>query len=334
MSLSVSHNAPRPSPPASLQWPPPVFVGIDVAWRTLDLATSLNTKITTFSNDPQGFCQLLAFLEPLAPALIVLEATGNLEAPLWQWLDEHQLPVARINPRQARDFAKAHNRLAKTDALDARTLTDFARLIQPRITPFPGELQLQLQALVTRRRQVIDLLTQEKNRHRATADACCQNFVAQAIAFYQQQLDQLQSQINTLIEQDAALAHQRQLLQSVPGIGPVVSAALLTHLPELGKLNRQEIARLAGLAPINRDSGQMRGKRMIGGGRAGVRQALYMAALVASRRNARIKAFYQHLIAQGKSKMTALVAAMRKLLVILNTMIKNQQPWEYQSQLA
>ena len=326
MSLSVSQSL---SPD-----PAPIYVGIDVAARTLDVATSHNAKVITFANDPQGFVQLLAFLEPLQPQLIVLEATGHLEAALWQWLDEHHLPVARINPRLVRDFAKAHNRLAKTDAIDARTLAQFARDLQPRITAFPGEIQLKLQSLVTRRRQIIDMLTQEKNRLSRAFDENCQALIQQAIDFYHQQLDAIQKQITQLIEQDPTMSRQRQLLQSVPGMGPVVSAALLTQLPELGQLNRQQIARLVGVAPINRDSGQMRGQRMIGGGRAGVRQALYMAALVASRRNPRIKAFYEHLVEQGKARMTALIAAMRKLLVIVNTMLKNQQPWEDQTQNA
>lgn len=314
--------------------PAPIYVGIDVAGQKLDVATSVSTKVSTFSNDPQGFSKLLDFLTPLKPALIVLEATGGLERALWQWLDEHALPVALINPRQARDFAKAHNRLAKTDAIDARTLAEFASVIQPRITAFPGQIKLQLQSLVTRRRQIIDMLTQETNRLSRQADDACRDMIQQAIEFYSQQLEAVGKQITTLIEQDETMCQQRKLLQSVPGVGPAVSAALITQLPELGKLNRQQIAKLVGVAPINRDSGLMRGRRTTGGGRATVRQPLYMAALVATSRNDRIRAFYQHLIAQGKSKKTALIACMRKLLIILNSMLKNQQSWENQTKMA
>jgi transposase len=314
--------------------PAPIYVGIDVAGRKLDVATSVSTKVTTFTNDLEGFSKLLDLLAPLKPALIVLEATGGLERALWQWLDEHALPVALINPRQARDFAKAHNRLAKTDAIDARTLAEFASVIQPRITAFPGQIALKLQSLVARRRQIIDMLTQEKNRLSRQADDACRDMIQQAIEFYNQQLVAVGKQITSLIEQDQAMSQQRKLLQSVPGIGPAVSAALITRLPELGKLNRQQIAKLVGVAPINRDSGLMRGRRTTGGGRATVRQPLYMAALVATSRNDRIRTFYQHLIAQGKSKMTALIACMRKLLIILNSMLKNQQSWENQTKLA
>lgn len=307
--------------------PSPPCVGIDVSARHLDLASTASPRVFRFPYTPQGLAALRDHLRPLRPGRVVLEATGKLERPLWRMLEQEGQPVALVNPRQVRDFAKAHNRLAKTDAIDARTLADFARLVQPRITAFPQPQRARLQALTARRDQVNRMLTREKNRLSREEDAFCQALIAQAIDLYARQLRTIAQEIQALIQQDAQLQGRRELLGSVPGIGPVVSAALLAHLPELGRLNRRQIAKLVGLAPINRDSGMMRGRRTISGGRAAVRRPLYMATLVATRHNRRLHAFYQHLIAQGKTKMTALVATMRKLLCILNAMIKQQQPW-------
>lgn len=320
----------QPLSPIPSSVPSPLWAGIDVSAGALDLATTAAAKVVRFPYDSQGLASLVERLGPPRPGRIVIEATGKLERRVWATLQHHGLPVALVNPRQVRDFAKAHNRLAKTDAIDARTLADFARVVEPRVTELPDPQRRRLQALAARRDQVIGMQTRERNRLSREDDGFCRSLIEQAIEFYTRQLHALGQEIEAVLSQTPELKHRRELLASVPGIGPVVSAALVAGLPELGRVNRREIARLVGVAPINRDSGALRGKRTIAGGRRAVRRPLYMAALVASRRNPRLRVFYQHLIAQGKAKMTALVAVMRKLLCILNVILKQQQPWSEQ----
>ena len=239
------------------------------------------------------------------------------------------MSFAVVNPRQIRDFARAMNQLAKTDAIDARVIARFAALMNPTPHEKLPENQEKLRSLRTRRNQVVDMLTQEKNRLATQHDPEIRQLIERAIKWYKEQLKEINQQIEQRIEADDSLRQKVALLTSVPGVAMATASALLTEMPELGKLNRREAARLAGLAPVNRDSGKMRGKRMIGGGRRTVRRALYMATLVATRYNPRIRQHYQHLLSQGKKKLVALAACMRKLLLILNNILKTNNPWNY-----
>ena len=258
----------------------------------------------------------------------------GLERRLADALTAAAIDVAVVNPRQIRDFARAHNQLAKTDAIDARIIARFARIMQPPIYRSPAPAQRKLQAMVTRRHQVSRMLTQERNRLDRIEDAMIRRMIRNAIGVYERQMVVLEMEIRQCIEQDEAMRDRYTLLQSAPGVGPTTAATLLAELPELGRLNRQAIARLAGVAPINRDSGEMRGRRTIAGGRAPVRRALYMATLVASQHNPVIRRYYQHLQQNGKPKRLALTACMRKFLIILNTIIKTATPWRCHPQTA
>jgi transposase len=305
-----------------------ITIGIDVAKTHWDVATSNQKKVERFSADAEGLARLLVWIRKLTPQLICLEATGGCESRLVDALHEARLPVKVINPRQIRDFARSCGQLAKTDEIDARIIALFA-VKMDHLTPDEPlpENQKKLRDLQARRKQVVSTLTQEKNRLGSTFNPAVRPAVEQAIEFYQQQREELDRQINELLNSDADMKRQQQLLVTVPGVGSVTAANLLAELPELGRLNRGQAAKLVGLAPINRDSGQFRGKRMIGGGRASVRQALFMATLVATRFNPVIKTHYHHLLQQGKCKMVALTACMRKLLLIINAMIKANSPW-------
>ena len=304
------------------------FVGIDVAKDACEVAIDGQLQTRRFAADETGLAELASWLQSLTPACIALEATGGWEIPFVRALQQRGLPVAVVNPRQIRDFARAMNRLAKTDRIDALTIARFATLMQPRLAEKPGENQEKLQALQTRRQQVVDMLTQEKNRLGTTRDHDIRRQIGEVIQLYEQQLKRLDGELAQRMQADPELQQNAKLLTSVPGIANVTAHALLVEMPELGTLNRRQAARLAGLAPLNRESGKFRGKRMISGGRLPIRRALYMATLAATRWNSRIREHYQHLLQQGKKKMVALTACMRKLLCILNTMLKNQQPWQ------
>jgi transposase len=258
--------------------------------------------------------------------LVVLEATGGIELPLVGALAAAGLPVVVVNPRQVREFARATGRLAKTDAIDAQVLARFAEAVQPALRPLPDAATQQLSSLVTRRRQVIEMLTAEKNRLRTTAPAV-RDHVKEHILWLERSLSDLDRELEQAIHSSDIWRAQDDLLQSAPGVGQVLSTTLLAELPELGTLNRKEIAALVGVAPLNRDSGTLRGRRTVWGGRSQVRAVLYMAALVATRFNPVIRAFYQRLQAAGKPKKVALTACMRKLLTILNAMMRHQIPW-------
>lgn len=310
------------------------FVGIDVAKEQCEVAVDGEHQTRSFAVNELGLNELSDWMRTLAPTLIAMEATGGCETPFLQTLQRQGWPVAVINPRQIRDFARAMNRLAKTDRIDALTIARFAALMQPNPAEIPGEHQEKLQALQTRRQQVVDSLTQEKNRLATTRDEAVQRHIRRVIEVYNEQLDELNSELSEQIKATPQMQEQAKLLTSVPGIGDVTARALLIEMPELGRLNRRQAARLAGLAPLNRDSGKFRGKRMISGGRTSVRRALYMATLVATRYNPRIRQYYQHLLQQGKKKLVALVASMRKLLSILNTMLKNQNAWRQTENLT
>ncbi|MFQ6029188.1 MAG: IS110 family transposase [Dehalococcoidia bacterium] len=302
------------------------YIGVDVAKAHLDLAVRPEGSQWQSPNTAEGIDQAVARIQTLHPTLVVLEATGGLEVPLAAALGLAALPVAVVNPRQVRDFAKALGRLAKTDRLDAQVLAHFGQATNPQPRPLPDTQSQALSALLTRR-QLVQMLTAERNRL-GTAPAPVASRLQSHIDWLIQELASLDRDLGQAIKQSPLWRAKDNLLQGVPGIGPKVSCALLANLPELGALNRQQISALVGVAPLNRDSGLLRGRRKVWGGGARVRAALYMAALVATRCNPPIRAFYQRLLAAGKAKKVALVACMRKLLGILNAMIKHNTPWQ------
>jgi transposase len=307
----------------------PVFVGIDISKAQLDLAVWPEGPGLSAPNTEAGSATVVAHLRTVHPSLIVLEATGGWERLLLRTLVEARLPVAVINPRQVRDFAKATGQLAKTDALDARVLARFAEAVRPALRPLPDAPTQELAALIARRRQVLDMLIAEKNRA-GTASKRVYKRIQAHIAWLTAELAQVDEDLDQAIRQSPLWQEQEDLLRSVPGIGPVMSRTLLAELPELGTLNGKQIAALVGLAPLNRDSGTMRGRRAVWGGRAHVRATLYMATLVATKCNSVIRSFYRRLRAAGKLPKVALVACMRKLLTILNAMMKHRTPWHAQ----
>ncbi len=299
------------------------FIGIDVSKDSLDLHALPAGDSCRFPNDEEGITQTLAWTSDHKPSLVVLEATGGYQSRLAAELAARDLPVAVVNPRQVRDFARATGQLAKTDALDAAIIARFARDVRPHPRPLPDDAEQAIKALVTRRGQLIAIRTAELNRlHQALPKRVVAS-LKQSIAFLDRQIESLDDDIDDHIKQSPLWRDKEDLLKSVPGVGDQTARTLLTQLPELGKLSRREIASLVGVAPLNRDSGRHRGRRVIAGGRSQVRAALYMAALVASRFNPRIRAFYLRLRAAGKSGKVALTACMRKLLTILNAMLKN-----------
>jgi transposase len=306
---------------------PCLYVGIDVSKATLDVAIRPTEKHWQVPHTEEGIRELVAVLAPMHPSLIVLEATGGLEVSLVAALARAKLPVAVVNPRQVRDFAKATGKLAKTDRLDALVLAHFAQGVHPTPRPLPDAEALALEGLLTRRRQVVGMLTAEKNRLQR-AGTQLQPQIQEHIAWLEQSLAKLDDDLGRTLRESPLWREKEDLLRSVPGVGPVVSLTLLAELPELGTLDRRQIAALVGVAPLNRDSGTLRGRRTVWGGRARVRATLYMAALVASRWNPVIMAFYQRLLSAGKAKKVALTACMRKLLTILNAMLKNHTRWQ------
>jgi transposase len=303
------------------------FAGVDVSKWHWDLAVDGRSGVQRFDADDAGLRRLLECLEEVRPTLVCLEATGGYERTLRDALVERGVPTSTVNPRQVRDFARASGQLAKTDKIDAAVIARFAAAFDPEADEPLSAEQQRLRSLRARRQQVVQALTQEKNRL-GTADAETRESIRRAIKFYEDELKDLDGRIAELTRSDPELRRRMNLLVTVPGVGAVTAAGLLADLPELGAMNRGQAAKLVGLAPLNRDSGTLRGKRMIGGGRAQVRRSLYMATLVATKHNRLIRSHYRQLIGRGKAKMTALVACMRKLLLILNAMIKNQTPWK------
>lgn len=303
-------------------------VGIDVAKSDCELYRLPDGQKLSASMNAEGFQAIIQWLAPLGACQVVLEATGGYEEPLISSLLEAGHQVARVNPRRARALAIALGLTAKTDPIDARSLARFAQVVQPRPMAAQPEKQQELAALTTRRSQLIQMRTMEQNRLGQTYSKLIQKSLRASLDQLRKQLREIDGQIASLIDDHDDWQRQAKLLQSVPGIGPQTSATLLADLPELGKLNRQAIASLVGLAPFNRDSGQFRGRRMIWGGRASVRCALYMATLSATRYNPTISVFYQRLRTAGKSFKVAITASMRKLLVILNHLLKTNQPWK------
>jgi len=305
----------------------PCFVGIDVSKARLDVHALPAGTAFAVANDPAGVADLLARLAALAPAAVVLEATGGLEAPAVAALAGAGLPVSAVNPRQARDFAKAFGRLAKTDAVDAAALALFAEKVRPRPRPLPDETAEAFTALLVRRRQLVEMRAAEQNRLGAARTAAVRRNVRAHIDWLTGQLDRLEGELAAAVQASPAWRAKEDLLRGVPGVGPTVARTLLAELPELGTLSGKQVAALAGLAPFARDSGTRRGQRSVGGGRAGVRSALYMAALSAARYNPPLRAFRDRLRAAGKAAKVVLVAVARKLLVILNAMLRDHRPW-------
>lgn len=305
---------------------PAAFVGIDVSKATLDVALRPSGERFSASNDEAGIRIVLDRLRPLTSALVVLEATGGFENATVAALATAGFQIVVANPRQIRNFARATGQLAKTDRIDADILALFADRVRPQPRPLPDEAAQALDALLTRRRQLLEMLTAEKNRL-GFARPPIRKSISQHIRWLERQLAGVDHDLNRTIQQSPLWRAKEDLLRSVPGVGPVVSRTLLGELPELGTLNRKQIAALVGVAPLARDSGTFRGRRIVWGGRAPVRSALYMSALVASRHNPVIRAFYLRLRAAGKPRKVALTACMRKLLTILNAMARDKTPW-------
>jgi transposase len=303
-----------------------IFVGVDVSKSLLDVNVLPNNQAQQFANDDKGVKQLVKFLRKIKPTLIVFESTGGFEMLAVSSLIEHQLPVVIINPRQVRDFAKATGRLAKTDAIDASTIARFARDIRPEVRALKDEQTQALSALNTRRRQIVDMLVAEKNRLH-TALKTNRKSIQQHIDWLKRALKDINNDIDQMIKKSPTWRKNDKILKSFKGVGPVTATTLLCDLPELGALDRKKIAALVGVAPLNCDSGQFRGRRRTMGGRADVRRILYMAAVSALQHNPMIKAFYSRLIDAGKPPKLAITACMRKILVILNAMMKTQSHW-------
>lgn len=305
-----------------------IFVGIDVAKQHVDVHVRPTDESFRVTRDDAGLGELVARLHRLAPALVVLEATGGYEISVAAALGSAALPAAVVNPRQVRDFARATGQLAKTDTLDARVLALFAEAVQPPARPLPTAQAQALAELVARRRQLVDMLGAETNRHQQVRDPGVQRRIATHIRWLTKALAELETTLAETIRSSPLWRETDNLLKSVPGIGPVTAYTLIADLPELGRLDRRKIAALVGVAPLNRDSGARRGRRLIAGGRPTVRRVLYMAALTAVRFNPVIAHFYQRLTTAGRPKKLALTAAMRKLLTILNAMLRDQRPWQ------
>lgn len=303
-----------------------IFVGIDVSKRQLDLAVWGEKDVWQYGNCEAGILEMVKQLTDMEPTLVVLEASGGWEMTLVAELALAKIQVTVVNPTRVRAFARATGQLAKTDKLDAGLIAWFAQAVRPEVRPLRNEQEAYLAALITRRRQVVGILTAEKNRRHTTHGLVGQR-LEEHIDWLETELVCLEQDIGRFIQKSAVWQEKERLLRSVPGVGPVTAFTLVAELPELGTLNRQKIAALVGVAPFNKDSGPRRGKRRIFGGRAGVRNVLYMAALVGSRSNPVIRAFYERLLARGKLKKVALVACMRKLLVILNAIVRDEKSW-------
>ncbi|MEK7877663.1 MAG: IS110 family transposase [Pseudomonadota bacterium] len=303
------------------------YAGIDVAQDWLDVAIHGVGQPWRVTSDEQGVQDLIRALQEQGVALVVVEATGGLEIPLAVALDVAGIPVALVNPRQVRDFARSLGKLAKTDRLDAQVLAHFGAATRPVPRPLPDEQARELAALVARRRQMLQMHAAELQR-RQRALLVVRHRIDRVVAVLEQEMQDLDTELRDRLRASPLWREQEDLLQSVPGVGPALTFSLLADLPELGSLSRKQIAALVGVAPMNRDSGRWRGKRVVWGGRANVRAALYMPTVVAVRWNPVLREFYQRLVAAGKPKKVALVACMRKLLVILNAMLKQHTPWE------
>lgn len=302
-------------------------VGIDVSKLRLDVFVRPSGEVVSVGNTEEGIAGLTIRLKEVGPRLIVVEATGGYQAALVAALALEKLPVVVVNPRQVRDFAKATGRLAKTDSLDAAVLAHFGEAVRPEPKPLENEQAVALGALVARRRQVVEMITAETNRM-AQSRGAVRDRIKSHINFLRHELGDLNGELDETLRRSPVWREQDGLLRTVPGVGRVLSATLVAELPELGRLNRKQVAALVGVAPLNRDSGTLHGRRHVGGGRASIRHVLYMATMVATRWNPTIRAFYLRLRAAGKLPKVALTACMRKLLTILNAMVRSNRHWE------
>jgi transposase len=305
-----------------------VYVGIDVGKENLDLAVLGTPSTKQYPNNTKGIRALTRRLKKYPIEKIVVEATGGYEHEVVTRMCKAKLPLALVNPTRVRRFAQAGGQLAKTDSLDAHVLANFGKSMNPEVWTLKTEVEEQLKQLISRRRQLVGMLTAEKNRS-GTAHELAQDSLKRHILWMQDELAEVEASMQEIIKAEPEYQQKMVNLLSVPGVGPVTAITLMAQLPELGKVNRQQIAALAGVAPLNHDSGRHKGKRRTFGGRSNVRSALYMAALSATRYNPVIKTFYERLLAKGKEKKVALTACMRKLLVILNAIVRDQQPWQY-----
>jgi transposase len=301
-------------------------VGIDVSRATLDVAVQPTAEQWQVSNDPSGLSHLVERLRQLTPERIVLEATGGYELAALASLASAGLPVVAVNPRQVRDFARSTGRLAKTDRLDAQVLAHFAAVIRPSLRPLPDTATRELSALLARRRQLVEMRTVETNRL-ATAHEGVRSSIREVVHFLDKRIKELDRELHDRLRQSPVWRDKDNLLRSIPGVGPVLSATLLADVPELGTLGHKQLAALIGVAPLNRDSGTWRGQRSVWGGRGHVRAVLYMATTRAVRCNAVLKALYERLLSLGKHRKVALVACMRKLLRICNAVVAHQLAW-------
>lgn len=303
------------------------YVGIDVSKRVLDVAIRPTGEIFQAPNTPEGIQIIVQKLQDHPQQLVVLEATGGLEMPLLIVLVDHQIPAVQLNLRQVKDFSRAYGRKAKTDILDAMLLALFAEAMKPEVRPLPNATTRHLNDLVARRRQLSEMIIQENNRYKISHNPKVKAQIKKVMKFLKEQKHLLEEELADLLEQTTSWKAKREMLLSMPGIGHITAWTLLTSLPELGTLSGKEISALAGVAPFNRDSGGMKGQRSIWGGRADVRKVLYMAALTPTRYNKVIQAFYLRLVQKGKTHKVALLACMRKMLVMANAMLKSGQPW-------
>jgi len=304
-----------------------ICIGIDIAKNTIEISVRPSGEHWTATTEPNELLQTVDRLTALEPTTIVMEATGGYEIRVASLLSTAGLPVAVVNPRQVRDFARATGVLAKTDAIDARVLALFAEKMEPECRPVPSDDEQTLKELITRRRQLVDMRTAELNRRQQSISQQVYKSITTLIASIDHELDTIGREITTRIKANPGWRAKDKLLRSAPGIGDTTASLLIAALPELGSLNRRQIASLAGLAPMNRDSGTFRGRRMIIGGRAAIRAGLYMPMLSAIRCNPQIKSFYDRLIADGKLKQVAITACMRKMLTMLNAILRENQPW-------
>jgi transposase len=306
-----------------------LYLGLDVAKATVDLASEPAGVGGQFATDPAGLAALVAHCVAQPVALLVLEASGGYEAPVVAALATAGVPLAVVNPRQVRDFAKALGRRAKTDRIDAQVLALFGARVRPQPRPLPDEATQELEALLTRRRQLLEMLHAERQRRTVARGRVVRRSLDAHIRWLERQAIDTDAELEQLIQASPLWRVQDQLLQSVPGVGPTLARTLLGAVPELGRLDRRQIAALVGVAPLARDSGTLHGRRTCWGGRPAVRTVLYMAALVAARWNPRLRTFYQRLRAAGKPAKVALTAVARKLLVYLNAILRDHQPWRH-----
>jgi len=309
---------------------PACCVGVDVSKDRLDVHLRPSDEAFAVARDGKGLESLVERLKALNVSLIVLEATGGFETTVAAALAGASLPLAVVNPRQIRDFARALGKLAKTDAIDAKVIAIFAEKIRPQARPIASQEAQRLAELVARRRQIVEMIGMEANRRKRAADKRLGKKIDRHLAFLEKELAEVDADIDAGVRASPAWRETEDLLTSVPGIGPVTARTLIAELPELGRLDRRKLAALVGVAPFNRDSGTWRGHRIIGGGRTSVRNALYMAALVATRYNPLVKANYQRLVARGRPKKVAIIACLRQLLTILNAIVRDAKPWAVQ----